>query len=96
VSTEMLEHDVHWQDSLKSMYDNLRSGGLLILTCAGPNRHEHGTTRTTPKDAPFTNDYYRNISTDDFSSVLPHTLFDEYELLYNRTKTDLYFHGKKP
>ncbi len=32
ISTEMLEHDKFWTDSLKRMYDNLKVGGLLILT----------------------------------------------------------------
>lgn len=95
VSTEMLEHDVHWQDSLKQMYENLKPGGLLILTCAGPQRQEHGTTRTTPGDAPFTNDWYRNITLEDFSSILPKELFNEYYLAYTRGDTDLNFYGIK-
>ena len=95
ISTEMLEHDVHWQDSLVSMYANLKSGGLMILTCAGPNRHEHGTKRTTPGDSPFTTDYYRNISEGDFHSVLPEYFFSEYSLGLYRGDTDLYFYGIK-
>lgn len=95
VSTEMLEHDQFWKDSLKRMYDVLKPSGLLILTCAGPARHEHGTTRTTPRDAPFTNDYYRNITLSDFMSILPENLFSEYKLEYRRADTDLVFYGIK-
>lgn len=95
ISTEMLEHDVHWKESLKAMYDTLKSGGLFILTCAGPNRHEHGTKRTTPGDSPFTTDYYRNISVEDFESVLPKELFSEYSLALYRHDCDLYFYGIK-
>lgn len=95
ISTEMLEHDKWWESSLDAMYQNLRSGGILILTCAGPNRHEHGTTRTTPGDAPFTNDYYRNISIEDFTSILPHTLFKESDIKLVRGDCDLVFYGIK-
>lgn len=96
VSTEMLEHDKYWKDSLKSMYINLKSGGLMMLTCAGPTRQEHGTTRTTPGDAPFTNDYYRNISIEDFQSILPKLMFKESSIEYARKEADLYFYGIKP
>lgn len=95
VSTEMLEHDIHWKKSLRSMHDNLKSGGLFMLTCAGPRRQEHGTTRTTPGDAPFTNDYYRNITMDDFRSQVYEEDYKEYYLSYQRADTDLIFWGIK-
>lgn len=95
VSTEMLEHDIHWKSSLESMYNNLKHGGLLILTCAGPARQEHGTTRTTPGDSPFTNEYYRNIDIDDFISILPANLFSESAINLVRANTDLVFYGIK-
>jgi hypothetical protein len=95
VSTEMLEHDVHWKESLKQMYLNLRKGGLFIFSCAGPDRQEHGTTRTHPGDSPFTNDYYRNISKEDFISILPLDLFENAELKYERGEADLLFCGLK-
>lgn len=95
ISTEMLEHDKYWKDSLWSMYANLRPGGILILTCANIMRHEHGTTRTSPADAPFTNDWYRNISIGDFASILPPKFFTTYSITDARGKTDLYFYGIK-
>lgn len=95
ISTEMLEHDKHWKDSLWRMYDNLKAGGLMILTCAGPQRPEHGTTRTSPQDSPFTTDYYRNISAEDFIGVLGGTLFQSPHLQYERGEQDLMFFGIK-
>lgn len=95
VSTEMLEHDIHWEESLKQMYTNLKPGGLFIFSCAGPQRHEHGTKRTTPQDSPYTTDYYRNISIDDFSSILPKDLFSVYQIKYERGEADLIFWGLK-
>lgn len=95
ISTEMLEHDQYWEKSLKSMYDNLEQGGLMILTCAGPNRQEHGTARTTPADSPFTNDYYRNITIEDFRSILDEHMFSNSSIEYRRSKNDLCFYGIK-
>lgn len=95
VSTEMLEHDDRWRESLRSMYSQLHPGGLLIITCAGPHRAEHGTRRTEPHCSPGTPDYYRNITELDFEEALPPCLFKEYRLEYGRGKMDLYFYGIK-
>lgn len=95
ISTEMLEHDKDWKESLRQMYENLKDGGLLILTCASTMRPEHGTTRTTPQDSPFTTDYYRNISISDFTEVLPPDLFTEYFIGEERNGQDLMFYGLK-
>lgn len=98
ISTGMLEHDKHWEKSLEAMYRLLIPRGLLLLTCAGPDFSEHGTTRTNPADSPFTTDYYRNISVEDFEGVLGRDLFSGYTLSYGTvSKRDLLFHGvKKP
>lgn len=96
ISTEMLEHDSQWEKSLQKMYDLLLPGGLLLITCAGPDRKEHGTKRTNPECSPDTTDYYRNISTEDFKSVLPEYLFEHYVLMYARGMNDLQFYGIKP
>lgn len=95
ISTEMLEHDRHWKESLKQMFLNLKNGGILIFTCAGPTRQEHGTTRTLPQDAPFTNDWYRNISIEDFQSILPVSFWSTMDIYYLRGQADLMFYGIK-
>lgn len=95
ISSEMLEHCKHWQLALEKMYKSLAPGGLLILTCAGPARQEHGTNNHTPQDSKFTLDHYRNISLEDFRSVLHPGLFKEYVLGLYRGDTDLYFYGIK-
>ncbi len=43
ISTECLEHDRHWKQTISVMYNNLNHGGLMIITCAAPGREEHGT-----------------------------------------------------
>lgn len=95
ISTEVLEHCERWEMCLKRMYWLLKPGGLLLITCASDDRIEHGTKRTTPYASPDTLDYYRNISKDDFRSVLPPELFSSYVLMNARDKQDLQFYGIK-
>src|SRR5579863_8714989 len=38
ISTEALEHDNTYFKTLKAMYEVLRPGGLLLITCAGDGR----------------------------------------------------------
>lgn len=95
ISTEMLEHDMYWRSSLLQMYDNLKSGGILILTCAGPTRPPHGFKDHTPQDSPFTTEYYENRSIEDLESVLPREKFLISEASYKRGMADLLFWGIK-
>jgi SAM-dependent methyltransferase len=95
VSTEMLEHDRGWQEALRAMYHALRPGGLLLITCAGPTRPEHGTSRTTPQDSPHTTDYYGNVSPADILSVLPENLFTMVDGRTVRGDNDTWFAGIK-
>lgn len=95
ISSEMLEHCEKWERALANMYDAVKPGGIFILTCAGPNRQEHGTNNHTPQDSKFTLEHYRNISVDDFLSVLPADFFSEHSLGLYRGDTDLYFWGIK-
>lgn len=95
ISSEMLEHDKYWFTSLKQMYKNLKPGGLFVLSCAGPTRPEHGTTKTDIYSSPFTTDYYRNISKEDFLNALPAELFSECTIGYDRGEEDLHFWGVK-
>lgn len=81
ISTEMLEHDCHWKESLRNMYRLLRPGGLLIITCATGVRPEHGTTNHCPADSPLTNDWYKNLSPHDIvEAYLPVSLNREIEI----------------
>lgn len=96
VSTEALEHDRRWNASLRKMYGLTKKDGLIIVTCAGPEREEHGTVNHSGADSPFTNDYYGNISMQDFRRVLDNMIgFSSYELRYCRGQQDLMFWGIK-
>jgi SAM-dependent methyltransferase len=59
ISTEMLEHDAHWQASLATMADLVKPGGLLALTFAGPGRRPH---EIGVGSAPG---YYANLTADE-------------------------------
>lgn len=95
ISTEALEHDRYWLSSLQAMNILLKPRGLLLITCAGPSRWEHGTEEHDAYASPFTADYYRNLSTEDFASVLSANLFSKSYLGYRGDKEDLYFAGIK-
>ena len=97
ISTEALEHDRYYKQTLEAMYYSLRPGGLLVITCAGVGREEHGTTDNNAWCSPGTNDYYKNITNEMFADILPAQLFDVYHLeQYNKGKDrDLQFFGIK-
>lgn len=95
ISSEMLEHCKEWEKALTQMYENTKIGGMFILTCASNNRQEHGTHNHSSQDSKFTLDHYRNISPEDFESILPQQLFTEYSLGLYRGDCDLYFWGIK-
>jgi SAM-dependent methyltransferase len=97
ISSEMLEHDIEWEQSLRNMFRMLRSGGLLTFTCATYGRPEHGTARTTPQDAPGLPwpDYYRNLGEQDIRQALDMSKFKEFAFQIEHETHDLYFWGIK-
>lgn len=95
ISTEMLEHDKHWELSLAAMYDILRPNGLLLITAGGDCRPEHGTTDHHPTLSPATHGYYQNISNEMFSSVLRPQMFKTYHVNQDWQQNDFQFFGIK-
>lgn len=100
VSTECFEHDQYYDQTLKNIVRMLKPGGLFFFSCATTGRPEHGTRRTKPEDAPFTQefgewgDYYKNLDESDIREVLDiDALFEKYEFSYNLETCDIYFWG---
>lgn len=93
ISTEMLEHDKNYKESLQNMERLTKPGGLLLLTAAGTNRPEHGTSTAHPKDSPQTHDYYRNITVEMIAESLTLADFAWFEISY--TADDIRFAGIK-
>lgn len=91
ISTEMLEHDEHWKESLGNMVRQLNSGGLLLITAAGLGRPEHGTLEHFPQDSPKTPFYYRNVTVEMLIEAIDVSKFSWFEISY--LGTDIRFAG---
>lgn len=70
ISCEALEHDRFWSITVRQMLNNLRHGGLLIITAGGPGRPEHGTKDHDPECSPETLDHYENITEEAFRDAV--------------------------
>lgn len=89
ICTEMLEHDPLWKAALARMVWLLRSGGLLILTCASTGRSEHGFEYGV-------GGYYRNLTEAEIRDELEvEKIFGQSEFINERSHHDLYFWGIK-
>lgn len=103
ISTECLEHDPTYRESLLKMYSMLKPGGLLCISCASTGRPEHGTRRTSPNDSYGTIgniedmiDYYKNLTEYDINNVLLiNQTFAIWDTYYNSQNCDFYFIGIK-
>lgn len=106
ISTEMFEHDKYLVLSVQNMVRVLKPGGLFLFTCAGPDRAEHGTRRTSPADSPLTTgiqdweDYYENVTEQRIREIIPiDTIFSDYEFRlapgWGKPAADLQFYGIK-
>jgi len=100
ISTECFEHDQHWKETIKNCIDLLKPGGLFLFSCATTGRQEHGTSRTTPQDSPFThkefNDYYMNLTEYDIRQIQGFDdSFSKMKFKVNKRTKDLYFYGIK-
>ena len=99
ISTECLEYDPYYAETLKNMVRLTRPGGLMLFTCATTGRPEHGTTRTETYSnegtAQMFDDYYKNLTETDIRDVLDLSQFETYQFDVDRGHSDLYFHGIK-
>ena len=97
LSTECFEHNPHWQATLRNMHRMTKPNGLVIVTCAGRGRLEHGTSRASPQCSPGTfsvgSDYYRNLRPRDFEALELAALFSCWHVC--AIGTDTYFVGWK-
>ncbi len=91
ISCECLEHNPEWVKTFNNMAR--MASGIVIMTCATTGRPEHGTRRTSPSDAPFCGDYYRNLTEQDIRDSCDLSKFVTYEFSTNANPADLYFWG---
>ena len=62
VSTETLEHDSRWKETLANMHRLLKPGGLFLFTVA--------TASMPPHNVKECGGHYRNLSLNDLASVI--------------------------
>lgn len=94
ISCECFEHDQHWAKTFVKMVALVRNNGLVLFSCATEGRPEHGTHGHGANEAPFTNDYYRNLTEQDFREHFDFdSLFSQSGFLTNDESHDLYFFG---
>ena len=99
ISCECFEHNKYWKETFENMIRISKPGGLIILTCAGIVRGEHGTKRCSPEYS-LTSQlswgyYYKNLSQKDFETTSLLTNFEDYIFVKNIFSRDLYFVGFK-
>lgn len=103
MSSECFEHNAFYKETLSQMARLARPGGLIVWSCAGLGRLEHGTTRSSsPENAPFVvnsgSEYYRNVTERMALTAINHNAwFTAWKYWYNEKTRDTYFIGiKKP
>lgn len=107
ISTEVFEHDMYYEETIKNIMRMLKPGGLFLFTCAAPGRPEHGTRRYGEFCAPLLMqiseewaDYYKNLEETDirkissFNEMFPDCYF-EFKNTDIEIPADLYFYGIK-
>lgn len=98
VSTECMEHNPFWRETIAAMARVTKPSGLVLLTCALAGRPEHGTPRSHPGSSPLTVDlgwsYYRNLTPGMVEKAinLP-GWFQAYGFWKDYYNRDLYFVG---
>jgi hypothetical protein len=95
ISCECFEHNPFWVETFLNMIR--MTDKMVIFTCATTDRPEHGTTRTSEAESPFTThiwDYYKNLTEEDFKKNIDlEKYFSFYEFQTDDFAHDLYFWG---
>ena len=103
ITTNALEHDMHYEKTIINVMRMLKSGGLFIFTCASTGWPEHGTRRTSAHDSPLLiqqsetwADYYKNLTEDDIRKINGFNLmFPDCNFKYDTEIHDIHFFGIK-
>jgi SAM-dependent methyltransferase len=98
-SSELFEHTPFWKEIFAQMCRLTKPGGVVVFTCAGIGRKEHGTTRSDGGySSPFTvkngDEYYKNVARKDAEkSIAAKHWFSNYGFFDGYSTHDLYFVG---
>lgn len=89
VSTEVLEHAPQWSALLHRMCASVKSGGWLVLTCAGPGREPHGANGGPV----LPDEHYQNIGVHEVEAV---TIVHGFSTVYaEQINGDTRYFGRK-
>lgn len=98
-SSELFEHTPFWKEIFAQMCRLTKPGGLVIFTCAGVGRKEHGTSRSDGGySSPFTvsrgDEYYRNVPKSEAEKAIAKRYWFANSGFYEEYNIhDLYFVG---
>jgi SAM-dependent methyltransferase len=111
ISCECWEHNPFYKESIQNAVRMLKSGGLLIFTCATTGRPVHGVGymeeackekyqnwKTMPNVSKenWDNDYYKNLTEIDIRECIDvDNVFSSYEFEVDENHCDLFFWGVK-
>lgn len=96
VCLEVLEHAENAPQIVAKAFDILQAGGVLIMTCAGPNRAPHSALDENPIRP---DEFYRNVTPQLFDQWLTEAGFtdpNESEIRLVRDHQDLQAWARKP
>ena len=101
MSSECFEHNPYWRSTFHNMVRMAKPGGLVVFSCAGIGRQEHGTSRSYAELSPLAiqigQEYYGNVSKRQVKAIMDEFAFSIFDLFENHVTCDLYFAGiKKP
>lgn len=101
LSTSSLEHDMHWEKTLKKMVELLKPEGLMFFS-ASHATGEHGTKKSDPLDSLTSQldnewaNWYYELTKEDIRKVLDlEAIFEKYELFYAHEDKYIRFWGIK-
>lgn len=90
LSTEVFEHEAHWQAIVYNLWLLLRPGGTCLVTCAAPPRRPHGVDGGEP---PPPGQWYANVEPEALRA--PMTLLFRDVQLQTHPRGDLYARGRR-
>lgn len=92
VSTEVFEHTSSWGDIIVTAFKALRSGGLFVVTAAGPHRAPHSAVH----GGPVGTEYYQNIELGQLTEALVAAGFEARDAEWHPARGDVYATGGRP
>jgi len=99
ISSECLEHNPFWRETLFNIARMTRIGGLVVWSCAGIGRAVHGTSNSRDKgvSAPHianSSNYYKNVDARSARKSFYHEgWFSDFSYFENLNSNDTYFIG---